>query len=96
LLEQALRYSGRIIKNTVKIIQKLNYRKRYKESVGTDPFICPYCGLEMELWEMQHPDYGVFYEGYDEYHEILYDTKKEEVNDKKIASSNTEQMLLAF
>ncbi len=96
LLEQVLRYSGRIIKNTVKIIQKLNYRKRYKESVGTDPLICPYCGLEMELWVMHHPDYGVFYEGYTEYHEILYDKKEEEVNDKKIEFSNTEQMLLAF
>jgi hypothetical protein len=89
-------YFGKIIKNTVKIIQKLDYKKRYKDSVGTDPLICPYCGMEMELWEMHHPNYGVSYEGYDSYHEILYDSKKEEVQNKEKRFSNAEQMLLPF
>jgi len=95
LILDALRRSGKIVKNTVKIIQKLNYRQRYKGASGIDPFICPYCGSEMELWEMYHPDYGTFYEGYDDYSEI-YDAKKEEVKDREIKFSNIEQMLLPF
>ena len=45
---------------------------------------------------LANPDYGVFYEGYDDYHEILYDNQKEGIKDKEIVVSNTEQMLLAF
>jgi hypothetical protein len=72
-----------------------NYRKRYKESVGVDPLICPYCGSEMELWKMYHPDYGTFYEGYDDY-SAIYGAQKEEVKDREIKFSNIEQMLLPF
>ena len=72
-----------------------NYRKRYKKSVGVDSLICPYCGSEMELQKMYHPDYGTFYEGYDDY-SAIYGAQKEEVKDGEIKFSNIEQMLLPF
>jgi hypothetical protein len=43
------------------VVQEKKYRQRYKEGCGKDPFICPYCGKEMVLWEIWHPKYGVIY-----------------------------------
>jgi hypothetical protein len=44
---------------------------------------------------MYHPDYGTFYEGYDDY-SAIYGAQKEEVKDGEIKFSNIEQMLLPF
>jgi len=27
-----------------------------------DPLLCPVCGVEMELWFIWHPKYGVLYD----------------------------------
>jgi hypothetical protein len=41
-------------------------RKRYRqmviETIGEDPFQCPACGAEMQLWKIWHPKYGVIYD----------------------------------
>lgn len=95
LVVDAVRRAGKIVKNTVRIIQKLDYRKRYRETTGIDPFVCPYCGSEMELWEIYHPRYGIFYEGYDDYHEYSYLIKKDN-NENKQRFSSCEQLLLQF
>ena len=38
------------------------YRQRYEQSTGRDPFRCPHCGAEMEVWRIWHPTYGVIYD----------------------------------
>ena len=97
-VENAIRRTGRILKTTVKIIFSPNYRYRVKESIGTDPMICPYCQSEMELWIMYHPKYGIFYEGYDDYNKDLEKLKFEieKNNNLKTKCCDIEQMLLPF
>jgi hypothetical protein len=51
----------RKIKDVYEVIEKVNYRERYKKGCGKDPFICSYCGAEMDLSIIWHPDYGVIY-----------------------------------
>ena len=43
------------------IAKEMDYRERYKEGCGKDPFMCPGCGGEMILWVIWHPKYGVIY-----------------------------------
>lgn len=50
------------INDVYEVIEKLNYRERYKKGCGKDPFICRHCGGEMELSIIWHPDYGVIYD----------------------------------
>ncbi len=45
----------------VKIIARLTYRQRYKQSTGRDPFRCPHCQGEREVWRIWHPTSGVIY-----------------------------------
>ena len=51
-----------VVKGAVKIIARLTYRQRYEQSTGRDPFRCPHCQGEMELWRIWHPTYGVIYD----------------------------------
>ena len=51
-----------VVKGAVKSIARLTYRQRYAQSPGRDPFRCPHCGEEMELWRIWHPTYGVIYD----------------------------------
>jgi hypothetical protein len=51
-----------IVKGAVKIIARLTYRQRYAQSTGRDPFRCPHCQREMEVWRIWHPAYGVIYD----------------------------------
>jgi len=51
-----------VIKGAVKIIARLTYRQRYEQSTERDPFRCPHCGEEMEVWRIWHPTYGVIYD----------------------------------
>src|SRR5919109_440882 len=39
-----------VVKGAVKIIARLTYRQRYEQSTGRDPFRCPHCQGEMEVW----------------------------------------------
>ena len=32
-----------VVKGAIKIIARLTYRQRYKQSTGRDPLICPHC-----------------------------------------------------
>ena len=51
-----------VVKGAVKIIARLTSRQRYDQSTGRDPFRCPHCGEEMEVWRIWHPTYGVIYD----------------------------------
>jgi hypothetical protein len=51
-----------VVKGAVKIIARLTYRQRYEQSTGRDPFRCPHCQGEMEVWRIWHPTYGVIYD----------------------------------
>jgi hypothetical protein len=51
-----------VVTGAVKIIARLTYRQRYKQSIGRDPLRCPHCQSEMEVWRIWHPPYGVIYD----------------------------------
>src|SRR5205823_2132354 len=62
LMQAALAKVEGVVKGAVKIIARLTYRQRYAQSTGRDPFRCPHCGGEMEVWRIWHPTYGVIYD----------------------------------
>jgi Putative transposase/Transposase zinc-binding domain len=61
LIQAALAKVEGVIKGAIKIIARLTYRQRYTQSTGRDPFRCPHCREEMEVWRIWHPTYGVIY-----------------------------------
>jgi hypothetical protein len=62
VMQAALAKVEGVIKGAVKIIARLPSRQRYEQSTGRDPFRCPHCGAEMEVWRVWHPTYGVIYD----------------------------------
>ena len=38
------------------------WRQRIISRFQKDPLLCPICGVEMELWFVWHPEYGVLYD----------------------------------
>jgi predicted SnoaL-like aldol condensation-catalyzing enzyme len=62
VIQAALAKVEEVVKGAVKIIARLTYRQRYEQSTGRDPFRCPHCQREMELWCIWHPTYGVIYD----------------------------------
>jgi hypothetical protein len=62
VIQAALAKVEDVVKGAVKIIARLTYRQRYAQSTGRDPFRCPHCGEELELWRIWHPTYGVIYD----------------------------------
>lgn len=62
MIQAALAKVEGVVKGAVKIIARLTYRQRYEQSTGRDPFRCPHCQHEMELWCIWHPTYGVIYD----------------------------------
>jgi hypothetical protein len=62
MIQAALAKVEGVVKGAVKIIARLTYRQRYEQSTGRDPFRCPHCGAEMEMWRVWHPTYGVIYD----------------------------------
>ena len=65
LIQEALSRVTNVVKGAIKIIEKKNYRERYLEGTGKDPFICSYCGGEMDIWQIWHPKYGVIYDEFE-------------------------------
>ena len=60
-VREGLAKIGRVIKGTYQVIAPKKYRERYLEFSGRDPFVCCYCGHEMDLWRVWHPKYGEIY-----------------------------------
>jgi Putative transposase len=62
VMQAALAKVEGVVKGAVQIIARLTYRQRYEQSTGRDPFRCPHCGEEMQVWRIWHPTYGVIYD----------------------------------
>jgi hypothetical protein len=62
VIQAALAKVEEVVKGAVKIIARLTYRQRYKQSTGRDPLRCPHCRGEMGGWRIWHPTYGVIYD----------------------------------
>jgi len=78
IMQKALSAVEKVVKGAIKIIEKKSYRERYQESTGKDPFICAYCGEEMDVWRVYHPKYGVIYDELEEIVSGKYEQKEEE------------------
>jgi hypothetical protein len=62
MIQAALAQVEGVVKGAIKILAWLTYRQRYEQSTGRDPFRCPHCQGEMEVWCIWHPTYGVIYD----------------------------------
>jgi len=62
VMQAALAKVEEVVKGAGKLIARLTYRQRYQQSTGRDPFRCPHCQREMELWCIWHPTYGGIYD----------------------------------
>jgi hypothetical protein len=76
----------KVVHSAIQIIAPKNYRERYQESTGKDPFICPRCGQEMVIWLIWHPKYGIIYDELEEMKKGKYE--KYETKAKE-ATANT-------
>jgi predicted SnoaL-like aldol condensation-catalyzing enzyme len=54
-IQAALAKVEGVVKGAVQIIARLTYQQRYEQSTGRDPFRCPHCQHEMEVWRIWHP-----------------------------------------
>ena len=64
-VEKGIKAIGRAVKGTYRVIQVKRYKERYLEGNHQNPWICSYCGGEMRLWEIWHPNYGVLFDEYE-------------------------------
>jgi hypothetical protein len=55
------------------------YRKRMQAAFGCDPLVCPYCGGDMWLWQIWHPQYGVIYDELERMKQGVYERGKRPV-----------------
>ncbi len=78
IMQKALSTVGKIVKEAIRIIEKKSYREGYQESTGKDPFICAYCGEEMDVWTVYHPKYGIIYDDLEEIVSGKYEQKEKE------------------
>ncbi len=82
IIQESLLKVGKVVKGAIKIISPKNYRQRYQESTGNDPFLCSSCGAEMEVWKIWHPGYGIIYHALDKILSGGYEQKKEVERDE--------------
>src|SRR5499427_6166829 len=61
-IQAALAKVEGVVEGAVQIIARLTYRQRYEQRTDRDPFRCPHCQREMEVWRIWHPTYGVIYD----------------------------------
>jgi hypothetical protein len=62
MIQEALAKVRGIVKGAINIIAPMTYRQRYQQSTGRDPLRCPHCQLEMGVWRIWHPTYGVIHD----------------------------------
>lgn len=62
VIKAGLKRIGSLVKGVYEVLSKKRYRERYKEVSGRDPMICKHCGVEMGLFRIWHPKYGVIYD----------------------------------
>ena len=54
--------AGDLVDGMISYINRLRYRDFFREVVGVNPMICTFCGDEMQLVRLYHPDRGFFYD----------------------------------
>jgi hypothetical protein len=80
IIQKALLTVKRAVKGAIRIIEEKNYRERYWESFGKDPFRCAHCGGEMVIWTIYHPLYGIIYDENEMIMNGKYEQREEENN----------------
>ena len=58
----ALQGAAQLVLPLAALVKRSTYRERMKATLGRDPQVCPKCGVELWLWKIWHPKYGVLYD----------------------------------
>ena len=74
VIRKGMKALGRKVKGVYQVVKARRYRERYMEISSQDPFLCRYCGHEMVLWKIWHPNYGVLYDEYENIKSDKYGT----------------------
>ena len=51
-----------VVTKPISAVVKLRYQVRLQQVSGQDPLRCQQCGVQMWLWRVWHPQYGVIYD----------------------------------
>jgi len=62
LIESGINKTGKVVEGCYKVVRRIVYRKRYKDSTGIDPFKCPFCGETMDIWLIWSAEYGTIFD----------------------------------
>lgn len=54
--------AGDLVDGMISYVSRLKYRDFFREVAGRNPLVCAFCGDDMELVRLYHPDRGVFYD----------------------------------
>jgi len=65
VISAGMKAFGRAVKGTYRIIRVKKYKERYLESGSKNRWSCKYCGNELMLWEIWHPNYGMLFDEYE-------------------------------
>jgi hypothetical protein len=53
---------GDLVDGMISYVSRLKYCDFFREVAGRNPLVCAFCGDDMELVRLYHPDRGVFYD----------------------------------
>src|SRR5207245_11650885 len=62
LMQEDLAKVRGMVKGAIKIIAAQSDRERDRQRSGRDPWRCPHCHHEMDVWKVWHPKDGVGYD----------------------------------
>jgi hypothetical protein len=62
IIKEGIRKIGKTVKGAYEVVFPKQYRERYRDVTGKDPFVCKYCGGGMILRKIWHPKYGCVFD----------------------------------
>ena len=98
IIKEGICKIGKAIKGAYEVVSPKNYQQRYHDITGKDPFVCRYCGGEMILWKIWHPQCGYIFDEEEQIKQDKYGVKEwfEETNGHTVRATARRVQLPLF